>query len=249
MWSLICWNGTDGSEMVDLVCNIVHTKIVINLEVDIESVRDHLTLLLWITLLTFQANQLGSVLSDLFDAPQSFDDILLHLSLRLARLRHERVWAAVNTPMVAAVSWSRCPSTNSCELLLELYGAILPFDYVKSRSLFSSTLWGIAVALRSWILVLSKNKVVICYRTSCLFTRNNLTALYFKYALVTRVADCRGRRVGLLVGCARQRHNLQLLNLAHRVAVSSHWIRSIGNRLYCLHLRRFSGDLMLLLLL
>ena len=105
------------------------------------------------------------------------------------------------------------------------------------------------MALRSRILVLSKNKVVIGYRTSCLFTRNNLTALYFKYALVTRVADPRGRRVGLLVGCARQGHNLQLLNLAHRIAVASYWVRSIGNRLYCLHLRRFSGDLMLLLLL
>ena len=66
---------------------------------------------------------------------------------------------------------------------------------------------------------------------------------------MARVDDCRGRRVGLLVRGARQGHNLQLLDLAHWVAVASDWVRSIGNRLYWLHLRKFSGDLLLLLLL
>ena len=43
--TLISRNGTDGSEMVYLVSNIVHTKIVINLEVNIESIRDQFALL------------------------------------------------------------------------------------------------------------------------------------------------------------------------------------------------------------
>ena len=166
----------------------------------------------------------------------------------LTGLRHERVWAGVNIAMVTAVSWSGCPSTNSCELLLELYGAILPFDYVEGRGLFSNTLWWIAVALRCRFLVHIKNKFIMCwYWPSGLIIRNDLTSLYFKYALVARVDDC--RRTGLLGRGTRQRHNLQLLNLAHWIAVASDWVRSISNRLYWLHLHRLSGDLMLLLLL